>query len=65
MLRRLEDRLDLPMALLGLAWLGILIAELVRGLGPVRDCRASPASRIVRKSKPARRLPPSVSTRHP
>ncbi|HET9424601.1 MAG TPA: hypothetical protein VFO55_04445, partial [Gemmatimonadaceae bacterium] len=34
-LRRLEDRLDLPMALLGVVWLGLLIVELVRGLNPV------------------------------
>ena len=35
MLRRLEERLDLPMAILGVVWLALLIAELVRGLDPV------------------------------
>ena len=35
LLRRLELRLDKPLALLGVAWLVLLVIELTRGLGPL------------------------------
>lgn len=34
-LRRFEERLEVPLALLGVAWLALLIVELVRGLNAV------------------------------
>ena len=37
LLRRLEDRLELPMVVLGLAWLVLLVVELVRGLTPLLE----------------------------
>lgn len=33
-LRRVEAALETPMAMLGVAWLGLMVVELVRGLGP-------------------------------
>ena len=37
LLRWLEDRLEVPMVVLGLAWLVLLIVELVRGLTPLLE----------------------------
>ena len=37
LLRRLEDRLEMPMVVLGLVWLVLLIVELVRGLTPLLE----------------------------
>jgi voltage-gated potassium channel len=34
-LRRLEEHLDIPMAILAVAWLGLFIVEVTRGLSPV------------------------------
>jgi voltage-gated potassium channel len=34
-LRQIEKALDTPMAILGLAWLALMVVDLVRGLGPV------------------------------
>lgn len=35
LLRRLEAKLEMPMALLGLVWLVLLVLEFTRGTGPV------------------------------
>ena len=37
LLRRLEDRLEMPMVVLGLAWLILLVVELVGGLTPMLE----------------------------
>jgi voltage-gated potassium channel len=37
LLRELEDRLETPMLVLGLAWLVLLVVELVRGLTPMLE----------------------------
>lgn len=37
LLQRLEDRLEIPMVVLGLAWLALLVVELVRGLTPLME----------------------------
>lgn len=34
LVRRLEMKLDRPLAMLGIVWLGLLVVELTRGLGP-------------------------------
>ena len=37
LLQRIEDRLEMPMVVLGLAWLVLLVIELVRGLTPILE----------------------------
>ena len=37
LLQRVEDRLEMPMVVLGLAWLVLLVIELVRGLTPILE----------------------------